>query len=72
MLKGFINIESNKGRGIGVMVVMVAMNIQSLLQVKIRTGKAMQNLDAICPTCGKKHGRWPCYRETKAYFSYGK
>eukprot|EP00261_Vitis_vinifera_P016314 XP_010645156.1 PREDICTED: uncharacterized protein LOC104877802 [Vitis vinifera] len=26
--------------------------------------KAAQNLDGICPTCGKKHGGRPCYRET--------
>ncbi|RVW89663.1 RNA-directed DNA polymerase-like [Vitis vinifera] len=28
-------------------------------------GKATQNLDVICPTCGKKHGGRPCYRETE-------
>ncbi|RVW78342.1 hypothetical protein CK203_047694 [Vitis vinifera] len=27
-------------------------------------GKAAQNLDGACPTCGKKHGGMPCYRET--------
>ncbi|XP_059596454.1 uncharacterized protein LOC109123295 [Vitis vinifera] len=29
-------------------------------------GKATQNLYGICPTCGKKHGGRPCYRETGA------
>ena len=29
-------------------------------------------LDVVCPTCGKKHRGRPCYRETEAYFSYGK
>ena len=27
-------------------------------------GKATQNLDIVCPTCGKRHGNRPCYRET--------
>ncbi|KAL6313804.1 hypothetical protein AAG906_010223 [Vitis piasezkii] len=31
-------------------------------------GKEAQNLDGICPTCGKKHGNRPCYRETEACF----
>ena len=35
-------------------------------------GKAAQNLDGICPTCGKKHRGRPCYRETRACFSCGK
>ena len=35
-------------------------------------GKAAQNLDGICPTCGKKHGGRPCYRETGACFGCGK
>ena len=26
----------------------------------------------ICPTCGKKHGGKPCYKETGACFGYGK
>ncbi|RVX18791.1 hypothetical protein CK203_006981 [Vitis vinifera] len=28
--------------------------------------------DEICPTCGKKHGGRPCYRETGACFGCGK
>ncbi|RVW22176.1 Transposon Ty3-G Gag-Pol polyprotein [Vitis vinifera] len=35
-------------------------------------GKAAQNLDGACPTCGKKHGGRPCYRETGACFGCGK
>ena len=35
-------------------------------------GKATQNSDEICPTCGKKHGGKPCYRETGACFGCGK
>ena len=35
-------------------------------------GKATQNLEGICPTCGKKHGGRPCYRETGACFGCGK
>ena len=35
-------------------------------------GKATQNLDEICPTCGKKHGGRSCYRETKGSFGCGK
>ncbi|RVW65054.1 Transposon Ty3-I Gag-Pol polyprotein [Vitis vinifera] len=35
-------------------------------------GKAAQNLDGACPTCGKKHGDRPCYRETGACFGCGK
>ncbi|RVW79287.1 Transposon Ty3-I Gag-Pol polyprotein [Vitis vinifera] len=35
-------------------------------------GKAVQNLDGACPTCGKKHGGKPCYRETGACFGCGK
>ena len=35
-------------------------------------GKATQNSDVICPTCGKKHGGKPCYRETRACFGCGK
>ncbi|RVW89882.1 hypothetical protein CK203_034409 [Vitis vinifera] len=35
-------------------------------------GKAAQNLDGACPTCGKKHGGKPCYRETGACFGCGK
>ena len=35
-------------------------------------GKATQNLDGICHTCGKKHGGRPCYRETRACFGCGK
>ena len=35
-------------------------------------GKATQNLDGICPTCGKKHRGKPCYRETRACFGCGK
>ncbi|RVW27090.1 Retrovirus-related Pol polyprotein from transposon 17.6 [Vitis vinifera] len=35
-------------------------------------GKAAQNLDEACPTCGKKHGGRPCYRETGACFGCGK
>ncbi|RVW41427.1 Retrovirus-related Pol polyprotein from transposon 17.6 [Vitis vinifera] len=35
-------------------------------------GKAAQNLDGACPTCGKKHGGRPCYRETGAFFGCGK
>ncbi|RVW16032.1 Transposon Tf2-12 polyprotein [Vitis vinifera] len=35
-------------------------------------GKAAQNLDGACPTCGKKHGGRPCYREIGACFGYGK
>ena len=35
-------------------------------------GKTTQNLDGICPTCGKKHGGRPCYRETGTCFGYGK
>ena len=29
-------------------------------------GKTTQNLDGICPTCGKKHVGRPYYRETEA------
>nr|CAN81227.1 hypothetical protein VITISV_038888 [Vitis vinifera] len=35
-------------------------------------GKVTQNLDEICPTCGKKHGGRPCYREIRAWFGCGK
>ncbi|RVW95177.1 Transposon Ty3-G Gag-Pol polyprotein [Vitis vinifera] len=35
-------------------------------------GKTAQNLDGICPTCGKKHGGRSCYRETGACFGCGK
>ncbi|RVW67712.1 Retrovirus-related Pol polyprotein from transposon 17.6 [Vitis vinifera] len=35
-------------------------------------GKTTQNLDGACPTCGKKHGGRPCYRETEACFGCGK
>ncbi|XP_034677701.1 uncharacterized protein LOC117908146 [Vitis riparia] len=35
-------------------------------------GKAAQNLDGACPTCGKKHGGRPCYREIGACFGCGK
>ncbi|RVW53996.1 hypothetical protein CK203_072960 [Vitis vinifera] len=35
-------------------------------------GKTVQNLDGACPTCGKKHGGRPCYRETGACFGCGK
>ncbi|XP_034674472.1 uncharacterized protein LOC117905697 [Vitis riparia] len=35
-------------------------------------GKTAQNLDGICPTCGKKHGGRPYYRETEACFGCGK
>ena len=35
-------------------------------------GKATQNLDGICPTCGKKHEGRPCYKETRACFGCGK
>ena len=35
-------------------------------------GKTTQNLDGICPTCGKKHRDRPCYRETEACFGCGK
>ncbi|XP_010648083.1 uncharacterized protein LOC104878882 [Vitis vinifera] len=35
-------------------------------------GKATQNLDGICPTCGKKHRGRSCYRETGACFGCGK
>ena len=35
-------------------------------------GKTTQNLDGICPTCGKKHGGRPYYRETEAWFGCGK
>ncbi|RVW95658.1 Transposon Ty3-I Gag-Pol polyprotein [Vitis vinifera] len=35
-------------------------------------GKAAQNLDEACPTCGKKHGGRPCYREIGACFGCGK
>ncbi|KAL6334430.1 hypothetical protein AAG906_015619 [Vitis piasezkii] len=35
-------------------------------------GKTTQNLDGACPTCGKKHGGRPCYRETGACFGCGK
>ncbi|KAL6334181.1 hypothetical protein AAG906_006764 [Vitis piasezkii] len=35
-------------------------------------GKTSQNLDGACPTCGKKHGGRPCYRETGACFGCGK
>ena len=31
-------------------------------------GKATQNSDVICPTCGKKHGCRSCYRETGTCF----
>ena len=35
-------------------------------------GKATQNSYVICPTCGKKHGGKPCYRETGSCFGFGK
>ncbi|KAL6323506.1 hypothetical protein AAG906_039083 [Vitis piasezkii] len=35
-------------------------------------GKAAQNLDGICPTCGKKHRGRSCYREIGACFGCGK
>ena len=35
-------------------------------------GKPTQNSDVICPTCGKKHGGKPCYREIGACFGCGK
>ena len=35
-------------------------------------GKAAQNLDGICPTCGRKHGGKPGYRETGACLGCGK
>ena len=35
-------------------------------------GKTAQNLDGICPTCGKKHGGKPCYREIGDCFGCGK
>ena len=31
-------------------------------------GKTTQNLDGIYPTCDKKHGGRPCYREIGACF----
>ncbi|RVW68203.1 Transposon Ty3-G Gag-Pol polyprotein [Vitis vinifera] len=35
-------------------------------------GNATHYLDGACPTCGKKHGGRPCYRETGACFGCGK
>ena len=35
-------------------------------------GKTTQNSDGIYPTCGRKHGGRPCYREIEACFGYGK
>ena len=32
----------------------------------------MQNLDMTCSICGKKHWGKSCYKETKAWFDYGK
>ncbi|RVW21348.1 Transposon Ty3-G Gag-Pol polyprotein [Vitis vinifera] len=38
----------------------------------INDGAHAQNSDGICPTCGRKHGGRPCYRETRACFGCGK
>ena len=32
----------------------------------------MQKLDIVCPTCDKRHGNMPCYREIGACFGCGK
>ena len=37
---------------------------KSVLSRNQNKGKATQNSNVICPTCGKKHGGKPCYRET--------
>ncbi|RVW50103.1 Retrovirus-related Pol polyprotein from transposon gypsy [Vitis vinifera] len=41
---------------------------KSALSRNQNKGKAAQNLDGICPTCGKKHGGRPYFRETEACF----
>ncbi|RVW67492.1 Transposon Ty3-I Gag-Pol polyprotein [Vitis vinifera] len=38
----------------------------------LKLGVYSENLDGACPTCGKKHGGRPCYRETGACFGCGK
>ncbi|RVW18432.1 Transposon Ty3-G Gag-Pol polyprotein [Vitis vinifera] len=45
---------------------------RSTLERNQNKGKTAQNLDGACPTCGKKHGGRPCYRETGACFGCGK
>ena len=45
---------------------------KSALSRNQNKGKAAQNLDGICPTCGKKHGGRPYFRETEACFRCGK
>ncbi|RVX14880.1 Retrovirus-related Pol polyprotein from transposon 17.6 [Vitis vinifera] len=41
---------------------------KSALSRNQNKGKTTQNLDGICPTCGKKHGGRPYFRETEACF----
>ena len=45
---------------------------KSALSRNQNKGKTTQNLDGICPTCGKKHGGRPYFRETEACFRCGK
>ena len=72
-MKGFTSIGNNKGRGIGVMVLMVTKyKKKSTPSRNQNKGKATQNSDVNCPTCGKKHGGKPCYREIGACFGCGK
>ncbi|RVW11915.1 Retrovirus-related Pol polyprotein from transposon 17.6 [Vitis vinifera] len=72
-MRSFISIENSKGSEIGVMVLMVIKHSEGLHQEEIRIkGRQPQNLDGACPTCGKKHGGRPCYRETGACFGCGK
>ncbi|KAL6313881.1 hypothetical protein AAG906_010300 [Vitis piasezkii] len=42
---------------------------KSALSRNQNKGKTAQNLDGICPTCGKKHGSRPYYKETGAFFN---
>ncbi|RVW46074.1 Transposon Ty3-G Gag-Pol polyprotein [Vitis vinifera] len=64
--------RNSKGSEIGVMVLMVIKHSEGLHQEEIRIKGRQQNLDGACPTCGKKHGGRPCYRETGACFGCGK
>ena len=45
---------------------------KSALSRNQNKGKATQNSNVICLTCGKKHGGKPCYKETGACFGCGK
>ncbi|RVW32511.1 Transposon Ty3-G Gag-Pol polyprotein [Vitis vinifera] len=72
-MKSFISIGNSKGSEIGVMVLMVIKHKRRSTSGRNQNkGKAAQNLDGACPTCGKKHGGRPCYRETGACFGCGK